>query len=207
MRAQLRERMQRQQGPAVDAVREFYNKHALADSGAMLSQYIWFALVAGPSPKFALTLKRDELPPEVISLEGFNEVLSAYYQEQKIGALWRSMQPVYNREIDELHESVSQIIFVATNYLRELVESGQSADIYDHRGAAGGANYERAQFGRPLLDRAERSERRAGGRGAPRVPALPAGPAAPAVSARRCGEEAGVRCSDACAEAGARLEG
>src|SRR6266851_855637 len=67
MRAQLRERMQRQQGPAVDAVREFYNKHALADSGTMLSQYIWFALVAGPSPKFALTLKRDELPPEVIS--------------------------------------------------------------------------------------------------------------------------------------------
>jgi Tetratricopeptide repeat len=120
MRAQLRERMQQQRGPAVDAVREFYNKHALADSGAMLSQYIWFALVAGPSPKFALTLKRDELPPEVISLEGFNEVLAAYYQEQKIGALWRSMQPVYNREIDELHDSVSQIIFVATNYLREL---------------------------------------------------------------------------------------
>jgi hypothetical protein len=30
------------------------------------------------------------------------------------------MQSVYNREIDELHEEVSQIIFVATNYLREL---------------------------------------------------------------------------------------
>jgi hypothetical protein len=120
IRAQLRERMQHQQGPAVDAVRDFYNKHALADSGTMLSQYIWFALVAGPSPKFASTLKRDELPPEVISLEGFNDVLATYYQEQKIGALWRSMQPVYNREIDELHDSVSQIIFVATNYLREL---------------------------------------------------------------------------------------
>src|SRR5215813_5014478 len=120
MRSQLRERMQQQQGPAVDAIREFYNKHALADSGAMLSQYIWFALVAGPSPNFALTLRRDELPPEVIALEGFNELLAAYYKEQKIGYLWRSMQPVYNREIDELHESVSQIIFIATNYLREL---------------------------------------------------------------------------------------
>ena len=86
----------------------------------MLSQYIWFALVAGPSPNFALTLRRDELPPEVISLEGFDEILSAYYKEQKIGYLWRSMQPVYNREIDDLHEAVSQIIFVATNYLREL---------------------------------------------------------------------------------------
>jgi tetratricopeptide (TPR) repeat protein len=120
MRAELRERMQEQQGPAVDALREFYNKRALADSGAVLSQYIWFALVAGPAPKFTPTLRRDDLPPEVIALEGFNDILSAYYQEQKIGRLWRSMQPVYNREIDELHDSVSQIIFVATNYLREL---------------------------------------------------------------------------------------
>jgi hypothetical protein len=120
VRAQLRDRMQHQQGPAADALREFYAKRALADSGAMLSQYIWFALVAGPAPKFVPTLRRDELPPEVIALEGFSEVLSAYYQEQKIGQLWRQMQPVYNREIGEMHDSVSQIIFVATNYLREL---------------------------------------------------------------------------------------
>jgi tetratricopeptide (TPR) repeat protein len=123
-RAQIRERMQHQQGPAVDAMREFYKKHELADSGAMLSQYIWFALVAGPAPKFVPTLRRDELPPEVIALEGFSEILSAYYQEQGIGRLWRQMQPVYNREIDELHDSVSQIIFVATNYLREMQNPG-----------------------------------------------------------------------------------
>jgi hypothetical protein len=120
MRAQLRERMQNGQGPAVDALREFYKKRELADASAMLSQYIWFALVAGPPPNFVPTLRRDELPPEVITLEGFSEILSAFYKEQKIGQLWRSVQPVYNREIDQLHESVSQIIFVATNYLREL---------------------------------------------------------------------------------------
>jgi tetratricopeptide (TPR) repeat protein len=121
LRAQLRERMQRQQGPAVDAVREFYKRHQLVDSGAMLSQYIWFGLVSGPGPNFPLTLRRDELPPEVITLEGFSEILSEYYKEQKIGALWRELQPLYNREIDRLHESVSQIVFVATNYLREMI--------------------------------------------------------------------------------------
>jgi len=121
MRAQLRERLQQQQGPAVDAVRKFYKEHQLADNSAMLSQYIWFALVSGPAPKFEPTLRRTELPPEVIALEGFSEVLSAYYQEQKIGALWRQVQPVYNRDITHLHDSVSQIVFVATNYLRELM--------------------------------------------------------------------------------------
>jgi tetratricopeptide (TPR) repeat protein len=123
LRAQLRERMLRQQGPAVDAVREFYKKHQLVDEGAMLSQYIWFGLVSGAAPKFELTLRRDELPPEVIALEGFSEILSAYYQEQKIGRLWRELQPLYNREIEHLHDPVSQIVFVATNYLREMMNN------------------------------------------------------------------------------------
>ena len=123
LRAQLRERMQHQQGPAVDAVREFYKKHQLADAGAMLSQYIWFGLVSGPAPKFELTLRRDELPPEVIALEGFSEILAAYYQEQKIGRMWRELQPLYNRDIERLHDSVSQIVFVATNYLREMMNN------------------------------------------------------------------------------------
>jgi tetratricopeptide (TPR) repeat protein len=123
LRAQLRERMQHQQGPAVDAVREFYKKHQLADEGAMLSQYVWFGLVSGPAPKFTATLRRDELPPEVIALEGFGEILAAYYQEQKIGRLWRELQPLYNREIERLHDSVSQIVFVATNYLREMMNN------------------------------------------------------------------------------------
>jgi len=120
-RAQMRERLQHQQGPAVDAVRDFYNKRALADPGAVLSEYIWFGLVSGPAPKFQPILRRDELPPEVIALEGFSEILSAYYQEQQIGQLWRQIQPIYLREIEQLHDSVSQIIFVATNYLREIM--------------------------------------------------------------------------------------
>jgi hypothetical protein len=122
LRAQLRERMQHQQGPAVEAVREFYRAHRLADPGATLSRYLWFGLVSGPAPRFEPILRRDELPPEVISLEGFSEILSNYYKEQNIGRLWRQIQPTYSREIERLHESVSQIVYVTTGYLRELLE-------------------------------------------------------------------------------------
>jgi hypothetical protein len=122
MRAQLRDRLQHQQGPAVDAMRNFYKQHELADAGQMLSRYIWFGLVSGPAPKFQPILKRDELPPEVIALEGFPEILSNYYKEQNIGELWRQVQPVYNREIEQMHDSVSQVVFVATGYLREILD-------------------------------------------------------------------------------------
>jgi len=78
--------------------------------------------VSGPAPKFEPILRRDELPPEVIALEGFPEILSNYYKEQKIGELWRQVQPVYNREIEQMHDSVSQVVFVATGYLREILD-------------------------------------------------------------------------------------
>jgi len=122
MRAQLRDRMQHQQGPAVDVMRKFYKQHELSDPGQMLSRYIWFGLISGPVPKFEPILRRDELPPEVIALEGFQEILSNYYKEQKIGDLWRQVQPIYNREIEQIHDSVAQIAFVATGYLREILD-------------------------------------------------------------------------------------
>ncbi len=121
-RAQMRERMQQQQGPAVDALRKFYRDHQLSDPGAMLSRYLWFGLVSGPAPRFTPILRRDELPPEVLVLEGFSEILSAYYQEQKIGQLWRQVQSVYSGEIEHMHDQVSQIVFVSSAYLREIVE-------------------------------------------------------------------------------------
>lgn len=123
LRARLREQMQQEQGPAVDAVRQFYKEHELRDSGATLSRYIWFGLLSGPAPKFQITLRRDDVPTEMLALEGFSEILSNYYEEQKIGRLWRDLQPIYNREIEKVHDPVSQIVFVTTGYLRQLQDA------------------------------------------------------------------------------------
>ncbi len=125
-RAQLRTQLRQQKGPAVDAVREFYQHHESRDTGEMLSRYVWFGIISGPAPKFQPRLRRDELPPEVLTLEGFSEVLSLYYTEQKIGQLWRQVQPVYNREIERLHDPISQIVLVANAYLRQLNDPGQA---------------------------------------------------------------------------------
>jgi hypothetical protein len=125
LRAQLRDRMQHQQGPAVDAIREYYKQHDSADPGAALSRYLWFGLVSGPAPDFKPTMRREDLPPEVLALEGFSELLSKYYQEQNIHQLWRQMQSAYNSEIERMHDAVSQIVFVASGYLRAMARSSE----------------------------------------------------------------------------------
>src|SRR5438093_3106838 len=121
-RGRMREGRGHRQRRAVEAVREFYRQHRLGDPGATLSRYLWFGLVSGPAPGFQAVLRRDELPPEVIALEGFSEILSNYYQEQKIGQMWRQVQPIYEREVERLHDPVSQVVFVASGYLREILE-------------------------------------------------------------------------------------
>lgn len=121
-RAQMRERLRQQKGPAVDALKDFYRSHQFRDPGAMLSRFVWFGLVSGPAPKFQPTVKRDELPPEVLDLDGFSDILSNYYTEQNIHALWKGVQPLYDKEIDRLHDPISQILFVASNYTRQVID-------------------------------------------------------------------------------------
>lgn len=124
-RAHMRETARAQKGPAVETAREFYRQHQLKDPGATLSRYIWFGLVSGAAPDFQPVLTRDQLPPEVLQLEGFSEILSGYYVEQNIGTLWRQAQPVYNREIEQMQESVSQTVMVSTAYLRDVLNPAE----------------------------------------------------------------------------------
>src|SRR5260370_31533375 len=60
-RSQMRERLRHQQGPAVEAMREFYRQHELRDPGATLSRYLGFCLAARPAPGFPAVLRRPNI--------------------------------------------------------------------------------------------------------------------------------------------------
>jgi tetratricopeptide (TPR) repeat protein len=131
-RVQLRKRMLALQGPAADALRKYYAEHALGDSGATFSRFVSFALVAGPPPDFRFELRRDDLPPEAITLDGFNAVLADFYREAKIDQLWQFYQPDYQRGVESLRAPVSNLVFTVSNYLREIVRSNsrRSFSVY-----------------------------------------------------------------------------
>ena len=56
----------------------------MQESGETLARYIAFALVVGPPPDFQYQMKEDLLPPEVLQLQGFREVLVNFYQESRL---------------------------------------------------------------------------------------------------------------------------
>ncbi len=131
-RLALRGELLKLQGPATDAVRQFYRDYALADPGETLSRYITFALVIGPPPRFTFLLDRDVLPPDVLTIEGFQELLENFYHEAHLDLRWAAVQPDYNRAIERYQSPVRRVVTVCDGYLREIYKQryGHSFIVY-----------------------------------------------------------------------------
>ena len=118
--AALRARLLQLKGPAVDAMRQFYAQHQFANSDETLSPFLSFALVVGPAPRFRYLISHDEIPPAVLSIDGFGDILSKLYVEAHLDREWASVEPEVDREVERLTNPVRQIVFQSTAYLREI---------------------------------------------------------------------------------------
>lgn len=131
-RRALRADLLKMQGPATDALRQFYQDHALADPGDTLSRYMTFAVVAGPPPDFTLPENQELLPPDVVALDGFQEVLANFYREARLGSRWTWVEPEYEPALADYRASLRQIVTVSDAYLREVVKpsTGRTFTVY-----------------------------------------------------------------------------
>jgi tetratricopeptide (TPR) repeat protein len=126
----LVERLRALKGPAVDELREYFGRHSGANADARISQYVTFALIAGPPPRFNPTLQRGDLPPEVLALDGFRDLLANFYQEAQMESLWREFQPRYEQSRAQLVEPVTRAVLFSSGYLREAVSPGRRFTVY-----------------------------------------------------------------------------
>jgi tetratricopeptide (TPR) repeat protein len=131
-RMRLRAQMESLHGPAVDALRKFYQDHVLGDPGATLSRYVVYALVMGPPPDFEIQVHREDVSPDALALEGFGEVLANFYAEAHIDSIWQQVQPQYEAAATNIAGPISDIVLVTGGYLREVVNphSPQTFTVY-----------------------------------------------------------------------------
>jgi tetratricopeptide (TPR) repeat protein len=131
-RRALRDDLLKMQGPATDALRQFYQDHALADPGETLSRYVTFAVVAGPPPDFQLPENQELLPPDVVALDGFQTVLANFYREARLGSRWTWVEPEYEPLLASYRASLREIVTISDAYLREVVKpnNGRTFTVY-----------------------------------------------------------------------------
>lgn len=131
-RLALRADLLKLQGPATSAIRNYYNGHPAADPDEMLSRYITWALVVGPPPDFSFEMSEDALPPEAVSLEDFQPLLAAFYQEADLADRWKTIKPEYDNLAGSYRSIVRGTVVKTNAYLREVVgaKNGGSFTVY-----------------------------------------------------------------------------
>jgi TolA-binding protein len=122
LRAQLREYFSKQDIPVLADLKQFYRRH-MARPGPYagvqdLSQYISWALsIAGP-PDFGWRTRDVEVPPDALGLTGLTPLMIDFYNQAKLGALWRQCRPVYERELERYHTPILTMTNKVDGYLR-----------------------------------------------------------------------------------------
>ncbi len=121
LEAAVRREISKQSGPAVDALREFYRNHELEDPGATLSRYVSYGLVISAPPRFQFVVEQEDIPPDAAALEGFTDLLAAYYREDNIEQLYSRVRPLYQRPAGEMERVVADLMLLESGYTRQIL--------------------------------------------------------------------------------------
>ena len=97
---------------------DFYRDHQTGDSGHDFAQYLSLALFVEGPPRFKLTMKESELPPDAVYVIGFLPLVSDFYEKAQLHTLWLKHRADYNALIERYHDSVAKMVFDTDIYLK-----------------------------------------------------------------------------------------
>ena len=103
---------------ARDQICQFYSDHRQGEASYDLAQYVSLALNLGDPPKFGTLISDADLPPDAAYVRGFVPLLQAYYQQEKLHAIWGRHQAEYEQLTETFHDPVSKMILGVEVYLK-----------------------------------------------------------------------------------------
>lgn len=117
LRKSVREFIASEHPPSVEALRRFFRDHH-SPTEDDLSEYISYALSVDGPPDFAYRYPATTLPPDVDALRDFTPLLVQFYHEAHLDELWKRVQPVYDKAIEDYQPLVVRAVLQANAYLR-----------------------------------------------------------------------------------------
>ncbi len=136
LRHQLRKHLEAKNLPSVAEMKRFFRDHKQESDAQTLSQYVSFALVVDGPPNFRYRFRRNELPPEVTALEGFQDLMKRFHQEAQMDDIWKQVQPLFECQIggcklkdgtviEGYHDAVVRAVQETNAYLRVPSNGGE----------------------------------------------------------------------------------
>jgi tetratricopeptide (TPR) repeat protein len=118
LRAMVRREVAARNPACLPELRTFIATHHQKDATAELSQYISFALSVDGPPGFEFRYRANELPPDVLDLDGFQALIRTFYRQAGVERLWRGSQRAFEEAIARYHRPAMEALLKVNAYVR-----------------------------------------------------------------------------------------
>jgi hypothetical protein len=99
----------------------FISQHRLSDAGSDLAQYISLALYVTPPPELTPSAEGADMPPDANGVENILPLLRRFSQLVDLHLIWVHVRPQYDKQLAELHDSLSKMVDDTGIYLKTPV--------------------------------------------------------------------------------------
>jgi hypothetical protein len=99
----------------------FIDQHHLDNPGADLAQYISLALYVSPPPDLTPNAEGADLPPDASGVENILPLLRQFTRFANLHVIWLHVRPQYDKQLAELHDSLTKMIDDTGIYLKTPV--------------------------------------------------------------------------------------
>ncbi len=106
-----------------DRLCTFINQHRLSDSGLDLAQYISLALYVTPPPELTPSVENADMPPDATQVMDILPLLRDFSRLINLHVIWLHNRPLYDRELTQLHNPLTQMIVDVNAYLKTPASS------------------------------------------------------------------------------------
>ena len=101
-----------------DKICLYIAQHRITGSEKDISQYISLALYLTPTPELETSVDLAEMPPDSTQVAEILPLLRDFVAAVDLHGIWLTVRPIYDRETDQLHEPLTQMITSTNYYLR-----------------------------------------------------------------------------------------
>ena len=106
---------------ARDQLCTFIDQHRLSGTGVDLAQYISLALYISPPPDLEPSAEGADLPPDASQVENILPLLRRFSRLIDLHLIWLHVRPQYDRQLAQLHDSLSKMINDTGIYLKTAI--------------------------------------------------------------------------------------
>jgi tetratricopeptide (TPR) repeat protein len=103
---------------ARDKVCLYIAQHRMTGTEHDIAQYISLALYLTPPPELEISEELAEMPPDSTQVVEIVPLLRSFIAAVDLHGIWLTLRPVYDREVDQLHDPLSKMIVSTDLYLK-----------------------------------------------------------------------------------------